>query len=316
MPSLFAVSGRLTGGVCRASGENRGGRPSQQVVRLFDGSLCSKWLDFGGGAVGGTAWVEYRLLPSQDPRVVTHYDITSAEDCPERDPCEWIVECLPIEEGSSSSSGSAAGGGWVVLDSQQQQHFHRRNQMHSYIVPVAMRVPSKRWRLRVIRTVNPHAANSVQIACWNLYQGTTLQLPREGQLITVDPKLGHNMLYVGQQQLCKLQELFTACVLVKQELGAERLPVGFNTVLRIMSNMTDHPNTRKYWQLSTATGKLQLVLQSPLLLCMLLEVGFRPVLCNPTNILSDAQQLRLVADEACAFHVMVLAALKGERMHI
>eukprot|EP00775_Hariotina_reticulata_P007406 gene7406-7615_t len=92
LPDLFTAAGRLTGGVCRCSGENPGMEPSQVVGRLFDGRLSSKWLDFGGGGPHGSAWAEYRLLPGPAAVVITHYDLIAAEDCPERDPCSWVLE--------------------------------------------------------------------------------------------------------------------------------------------------------------------------------------------------------------------------------
>ncbi|WIA31328.1 hypothetical protein OEZ86_002229 [Tetradesmus obliquus] len=93
LPQLFTSAGRITGGACRASDEHRGGQPGQQACRAFDGSSSSKWLDFGGGGAGGTAWLEYRLLPGQEALVLSHYDVMAADDCPERDPADWILEC-------------------------------------------------------------------------------------------------------------------------------------------------------------------------------------------------------------------------------
>jgi peptide-N4-(N-acetyl-beta-glucosaminyl)asparagine amidase len=53
--------------------------------------VSSKFLDFGGAA-GGTSWIEYKLLADCPAAVVAMYDLISANDCPERDPCKWVLE--------------------------------------------------------------------------------------------------------------------------------------------------------------------------------------------------------------------------------
>ena len=60
-------------------------------LQAFDSSLQHKWLDFGG-ANKGVTWLEYRLLPSQPAAAVTSYSLTSAEDEPNRDPCDFVLE--------------------------------------------------------------------------------------------------------------------------------------------------------------------------------------------------------------------------------
>lgn len=69
------------------------------------GRVASKWLDFGGGGVGGSSWLEYRLLQSQQPAVVVAYDLCSANDSPERDPCAWVLEGL-VEEAGAAAAGA------------------------------------------------------------------------------------------------------------------------------------------------------------------------------------------------------------------
>ena len=54
LDTLFTSAGRISGGVCRASGENA----SEAPQCLFDGNLATKWLDFGGGGQNGSVWVE------------------------------------------------------------------------------------------------------------------------------------------------------------------------------------------------------------------------------------------------------------------
>ena len=61
------------------------------LPQAFNGGLQHKWLDFGG-ANKGVTWLEYRMLPSQPAATVTRYSLTSAEDEPNRDPCNFVLE--------------------------------------------------------------------------------------------------------------------------------------------------------------------------------------------------------------------------------
>ncbi|KAK9819776.1 hypothetical protein WJX72_002242 [[Myrmecia] bisecta] len=95
----------VCGGAVRASGENA---PSETAVQAFDGRADTKWLDFGG-ANGGLTWLEYRLPNMALPAVVDEYALTSANDSPERDPCNWTLE------------GWADGENWTALDGGRHQ---------------------------------------------------------------------------------------------------------------------------------------------------------------------------------------------------
>ena len=75
--------------------------PSPHPCALSPGRVSSKWLDFGGGGQGGTAWLEYRRPPgttTRAPLLLTHYDMVAAEDCPERDPRDWVIEGVTEED--------------------------------------------------------------------------------------------------------------------------------------------------------------------------------------------------------------------------
>jgi hypothetical protein len=62
-------------------------------------------------------WISYQLVR---PAIVTSYDITSANDYPERDPKDWTLE------------GSFDKIGWTVLDEQSNQSFSARFETKSY----------------------------------------------------------------------------------------------------------------------------------------------------------------------------------------
>lgn len=71
----------------RASGDNP---PSETAARAFEASVHTKWLDFKGAA--GGAWLEYRLEAAAVPVRLTRYEVISADDAPERDPCCWTLQ--------------------------------------------------------------------------------------------------------------------------------------------------------------------------------------------------------------------------------
>ncbi|GAB4817269.1 hypothetical protein N2152v2_004315 [Parachlorella kessleri] len=70
---------------------------------------------------------------------------------------------------NSSTAGSAqAKGSWATLDEQQGVVFPSRHARLQFRLPAeAQGLVARRWRLRVVNTARP--ANSVQLACWDLY---------------------------------------------------------------------------------------------------------------------------------------------------
>ena len=195
---LSAACGRLfsaPGGACRASGANG---QAEAPARLFDASAATKWLDFGGGGAGGQAWVEWRLPAAAAARVVTHFALVAANDCPERDPAHVVLECVPVaaaaaaDEGtaaaaaagpaadgaagaSSSSSAAAAAAAaagaeqWAALAERRGVKFPARGALLAFTVPPAARRAARRWRLRALAAAGPAAANSIQLAAWEAY---------------------------------------------------------------------------------------------------------------------------------------------------
>lgn len=164
----------MVGGACRASGEHAS---SEVPLRLFDGRLGTKWLDFGGGGEKGWAWAQYQLLQGQAPLVVTHYDVISANDCPERDPTDWRLEGwvqdLPAAAaaagGSAPDGSSQQQGRWAVLHEVNDVSWSGRHQLRSFFLPAAGCLPCSCWRLAIGRTAQQAAANSVQLCGWSLY---------------------------------------------------------------------------------------------------------------------------------------------------
>jgi peptide-N4-(N-acetyl-beta-glucosaminyl)asparagine amidase len=146
---------RVCGGAVRATGENA---PEERAERAFDGDAATKWLDFGGSRRDG-AWLEYRLLPQGAVADVASYALTSANDAPERDPAHWVVE-----------RWDDAAEAWRTVDERRGMRFARRGERLEF--PVAgggAPAPSGRFRLRIVSVAAPSAANSVQLACWDLH---------------------------------------------------------------------------------------------------------------------------------------------------
>jgi hypothetical protein len=308
----------------------------QVVDRLFDGSLSSKWLDFGGGGPHGSAWAEYRLLPGHDAVVVTHYDLVAAEDCPERDPCCWLLEAVDTSSGNDAHT-------WVVLDQRENEQFSQRNQLRSFSVPASARMASRQWRLRVTRTAEPATANSVQICCWNLYSvecATVVQevhqqqqqqlngasAPRiedvaQGQGQNpgqIPPVAADDLLYMNKEACsmlaaaaCGGDALDSAAGAATDNPSVDTAAVAMGTVRRVLENMKSNPTVPKFWQLSTAGSRVQLMMQQPLLFLVLLSAGFRPLIAVPSNHNVDTA-IRLMADhhDSSDSHAAVGALLK------
>ncbi|GIL91490.1 hypothetical protein Vretimale_18777 [Volvox reticuliferus] len=160
LPAEFSAAGRLSGGACRARGHNE---TAEVVERLFDGCTTTKWLDFGGAGVGGSSWVEYRMPTDQQAVIVSDYELVSANDCPERDPAEWRLEVVTEQDFTEGRLDA-----WTTLDQRAGVRFPDRHTVLGFRLSMPS-PPCRRMRLSITATANPSAANSVQLACWNLY---------------------------------------------------------------------------------------------------------------------------------------------------
>lgn len=76
-------------------------------LQVVDGNVHSKWLDFGG-ANGKETWLEYSLGRDALPVTVSSFELTSANDFPERDPRDFTLE------GSTSVTGSLLAGVFTI----------------------------------------------------------------------------------------------------------------------------------------------------------------------------------------------------------
>lgn len=237
------------------------------------------------------------------------YDLISAEDCPERDPRDWVLECCCSSADSSSTGGSAnAGGGgasasagssggaapqrqhseaqveWVVLDERRSEVFSTRNQLRSFHVAAHQLPPSRRFRLRITRTANPAAASCMQLACWNLYgalkdaaggppDGAAAPSSMQGAAVPQEEQEGSTSA-AAAGSWCE-----RALQLLRHGGGADAAQLSAadaRLLLRIAHNVHTQPGEARYLGLRAA--KVQHLLDSPVALHVLLGVGFRPVL--------------------------------------
>ncbi|MCG8422068.1 MAG: GH92 family glycosyl hydrolase [Proteobacteria bacterium] len=126
-----------------ASGENP---PGETAAHGADGDPTTKWLVFAD-----TGWIRMTL---KTPVAVRRYAVTSANDVPERDPRDWVLE------------GSDDTATWTQLDARTGESFAERYEMHQY--EFANDTAYTHYRLRV--TAN-HNAGILQIADVELSNG-------------------------------------------------------------------------------------------------------------------------------------------------
>ncbi|KAF5839392.1 hypothetical protein DUNSADRAFT_963 [Dunaliella salina] len=278
--SVCARAGRLMGGACRASGENSG----EEAVNAFDGSVLNKWLDFGGGGLGGSAWLELRLMDTQGALAsspLLSYDIVSANDCPERDPRDWVVEGLSLQDEQAGNLADA----WQILDVQKDVAFTDRHQLRSFACAYPRTASSsgiqqqqqqalpywRRFRLRITSTADPAAANSVQLAAWDLFG-----LPQPAPLSLVPAQNSSSLGAAGadgveacQQAAHQVVQAKAACLLAPHQVELLR---------KVGANVAHHPEDPRYRRLRAS--KVLTLASSPEAMALLLTTGFRPLVLD------------------------------------
>lgn len=84
--------------------------------KAFDGTTSTKWYN---SATSFPGWLQYNFGAGVN-RTVVRYDVSSANDLPQRDPSAWLFQ--------ASNNGST----WTTLDTQSAQTFSSRYQAQSY----------------------------------------------------------------------------------------------------------------------------------------------------------------------------------------
>ncbi|ESQ32337.1 hypothetical protein EUTSA_v10003714mg [Eutrema salsugineum] len=147
----FLKQNRVCSGSVLASGEEL---PSGIATAAFDGIQESKWEE-PNGAKG--CWIVYKTLYNQVQQLIA-YELMSANDAPERDPKDWVLE-------GSNDGGST----WHVLDKQTNQVFEERFQRKSYkITSPGIQANIFRFRFLCGRDVN--STSRLQLGSIDLYR--------------------------------------------------------------------------------------------------------------------------------------------------
>jgi len=145
----FPRGNRLCSGSVLASSEQL---PVGIATAAFDGIRLSKWEE-PDGAKG--CWLIYKVDDGQTCELQS-YDLMSANDVPERDPMDWVLE------------GSADGGSsWSTIDARSSIIFDSRFCRKSFAVD--KRSTSNAFRFRFLRARESSANPRFQIGSIDLY---------------------------------------------------------------------------------------------------------------------------------------------------
>lgn len=146
---------RICCGSILASGEEL---PFGIATSAFDGTRLSKWEE-PNGAKG--CWLIYKVMGDQVYELCS-YELMSANDAPERDPKDWVVE-------GSDNGGSS----WRVLDEQTSQMFENRFQRKAYKLKLHGFFANA-FRLRFLAVRDDRATSRFQIGNIDLYASSNV----------------------------------------------------------------------------------------------------------------------------------------------
>uniref|UniRef100_A0A7N0T4Q8 Transglutaminase-like domain-containing protein n=1 Tax=Kalanchoe fedtschenkoi TaxID=63787 RepID=A0A7N0T4Q8_KALFE len=120
----------------------------------FDGTLTTKWED-PCGATG--SWLVYSSCERR-MHILEAYQLMSANDAPERDPMDWVLE-------GSDDGGSS----WNVIDKQSSCVFQNRIQRKTFRLASPAR-PSNAFRFRFLAVRDATDNGRLQIGSIDLYE--------------------------------------------------------------------------------------------------------------------------------------------------
>eukprot|EP00798_Chlamydomonas_sp_ICE-L_P028247 gene28247-31351_t len=305
------LPGRTTGS--QQWRDDRGETGSLCTKWLDFASLCTKWLDFGGGGASGTAWLEWRAMKGKPALEIISYDLVSANDGPERDPASWVLEGVMEKEerkGGNITLSLEDDPEWVELDKRSGAHFSERGELQCFHVPKPVAV---KWlRLRITATRDPASANSVQLACFNLFEAGTGAAKAVGSSIVAAVSAG----FFDTQVRSLLTKILT------------NLDLPMST--KILTNLT-YPPTALGSEARTGAAKaagssvmaavsggffdtqVESLVQAPCALALLSVVGFRPLILpdDAPNAQPQSKDVFLIASGGAEAAAAVAAACEG-----
>ncbi|GER55406.1 peptide-N(4)-(N-acetyl-beta-glucosaminyl) asparagine amidase [Striga asiatica] len=145
---------RICSGFVLASGEEL---PFGIATCAFDGTRLSKWEE-PNGATG--CWIIYKVVENRMHKLIA-YELMSANDAPERDPMDWILE--GSEDGGSN---------WHVLDEQTSQIFSKRFQRKTFTVEKSRSFVANTFRFRFLSVRDAKSTSRFQIGSIDLFAST------------------------------------------------------------------------------------------------------------------------------------------------
>lgn len=145
---------RLCSGLVLASGEEL---PFGIATCAFDGTRMSKWEEPNGAA---GCWIIYQVADNRMVELVA-YEFMSANDAPERDPKDWVLE-------GSENGGSS----WHLLDKRTSQMFDKRFQRKAFTVSSPGYL-SNAFRFRFLAVKDKNATSRFQIGSIDLFAGSS-----------------------------------------------------------------------------------------------------------------------------------------------
>ncbi|KAF3330135.1 peptide-N(4)-(N-acetyl-beta-glucosaminyl)asparagine amidase [Carex littledalei] len=149
----FPRPNRLCSGMVIASGEQL---PFGIATAAFEGTRANKWEE-PNGAKG--CWLIHKASDRQMYNLES-YDLMSANDAPERDPMDWVLE-------ASTDGGSS----WTVIDRQSSQLFENRFLRKSF--KIGTRLVANTFRFRVLSVRDRNTQPRFQIGSIDLYAAPT-----------------------------------------------------------------------------------------------------------------------------------------------
>lgn len=216
-------------GAVTTSGQNG---PKEAATKLFDGNVNSKWLEF---RLEG-AWVAVEVDEELRGRLrdgglrLVGYALTTANDCPERDPAQWVLQGLPADAPSTDDAS------WMTLDERTAELPRARKKTQGWLLRQRPMPACRAFRIRIAAVRDPAKATCVQIARLRLYysvDGVTADFAAAAQPTMCDRVVRFGRRAPGRRwaALCPAVGAVAAtatadgCVVVATERGLWRLQV-------------------------------------------------------------------------------------------
>lgn len=130
-----------------ANDDNAEWNEAEGVASAFDDNVYTKW--YTGGNTGSSGWLQVDL-GAGNQQVVIRYELSSANDVPDRDPKNWQL------------LGSNNGSSWTTLDSRNNESFSSRHETRTYTISNS--TSYRFYRLNILSNYSGSGADGIQLA--------------------------------------------------------------------------------------------------------------------------------------------------------